>query len=327
MPDAPRREVRQLRPVRGRQDHPLVPRGRRVLDRRVRDLRHADGRVAVARHRPVAGRPRPHARRARPRHRRGVRRALRRRQHAQHPRPLPRPRSAPRVASSATATAATAEGRRSAPTVVPTTPVWCSSTRLPLGSWVKACRPEPTGDGSLTSMPSLRSSAIVSSRSSTSRARCWPWSSGTGASMRWICWSPTSSHAPPKPKSGRSERSTRAEDVDVEPSRLLDVADVDGDVVEPECTHRPDSRAGSVACGERSERARRGGRRGVLRRPRRPLLPAGCHRSAAAAAVPGRPRPRRSGTWRCSSSSTGAVRAPTARSGATRGCGPGTCRS
>ena len=30
-----------------------------------------------------------------------------------------------------------------------------------------------------------------------------------------------------------------AEDVDVEPTRLLDVVDVDGDVVEPECTHRP----------------------------------------------------------------------------------------
>ena len=35
--------------------------------------------------------------------------ALRRRQHAQHPRPLPRPRSPPRAASSGTATAATAE--------------------------------------------------------------------------------------------------------------------------------------------------------------------------------------------------------------------------
>ena len=43
---------RRLRPVRGgRADHAVVPRGRRVLDRRVRDLRRPDGRLAPPRRR------------------------------------------------------------------------------------------------------------------------------------------------------------------------------------------------------------------------------------------------------------------------------------
>ena len=56
-----------MRPLRSGADHAVVPRRRRVLDRRVRDLLRADGRVAIARHR-AAGRPaRAHARGARSR--------------------------------------------------------------------------------------------------------------------------------------------------------------------------------------------------------------------------------------------------------------------
>ena len=41
------REGRRLRPLRGGAHHAVVPRGRRVLDRRVRDLLRADGRLAL----------------------------------------------------------------------------------------------------------------------------------------------------------------------------------------------------------------------------------------------------------------------------------------
>ena len=60
-------EGRRVRPLRGGADHAVVPRGRRVLDRRVRDLLRADGRVAVARHGAAGRPPRAHARAARPR--------------------------------------------------------------------------------------------------------------------------------------------------------------------------------------------------------------------------------------------------------------------
>ena len=60
MADAPwrctSREGRRVRPLRSRADHSVVPRRRRVLDRRVRDLLRADGRVAIARHRAAARR-------------------------------------------------------------------------------------------------------------------------------------------------------------------------------------------------------------------------------------------------------------------------------
>ena len=55
---------RRLRPLRGRAHHAVVPRGRRLLDRRVRDLLRADGRVAVPRHRAAGRAPRAHARRS-----------------------------------------------------------------------------------------------------------------------------------------------------------------------------------------------------------------------------------------------------------------------
>src|SRR5947209_3120638 len=71
----------------------MVPRGRRVLDRRVRDLRHADGRLEGPRP-PTAARREGRSARAAGR---GLgpavrHRALRGRQHAPDPRPLPRPR-------------------------------------------------------------------------------------------------------------------------------------------------------------------------------------------------------------------------------------------
>ena len=51
-----------MRPLRSCAHHAVVPRGRRVLDRRVRDLLRADGRVAIARHRAAARPARAHAR-------------------------------------------------------------------------------------------------------------------------------------------------------------------------------------------------------------------------------------------------------------------------
>ena len=60
----------RLRPVRGGADHPVVPRGRPVLDRRVRDLRRADGRVEGPRPDPPdrreGGAPRAPGRRSSP---------------------------------------------------------------------------------------------------------------------------------------------------------------------------------------------------------------------------------------------------------------------
>ena len=56
---------RRLRPLRGGAHHAVVPRGRRLLDRGVRDLRGADGGVARARHRAARDRARAHAHAAR----------------------------------------------------------------------------------------------------------------------------------------------------------------------------------------------------------------------------------------------------------------------
>ena len=43
----------------------------------------------------------------------------------------------------------------------------------------------------------------------TSTGQPRPASFGTGASIRCTCWPPTSSHAPPNPKSGRSPRTVK----------------------------------------------------------------------------------------------------------------------
>ena len=63
--------------------------------------------------------------------------------------------------------------------------------------------------------------------------------SGTDASMRWICWL-----ADVEPRAAEAEVGSvgaldRAEHVDVEPPRLLDVLDVDGHVVKSERSHHP----------------------------------------------------------------------------------------
>ena len=62
-----------------------------VLGGRLRDLRHAHGRAALARHRAVPPTSTTCSA-ARHRRRQGVRRPLPRRQHAEHPRPLPHAR-------------------------------------------------------------------------------------------------------------------------------------------------------------------------------------------------------------------------------------------
>ena len=83
---------RPLRSLPGRAHHALVSRGRHLLDRRVRDLRDADGRLALPRHRAPRRAPRAHEI---PPPRGGhapLRRLLHRRPHEEHPRPLPRPR-------------------------------------------------------------------------------------------------------------------------------------------------------------------------------------------------------------------------------------------
>ncbi|HCB34022.1 MAG TPA: hypothetical protein DEP66_04150 [Acidimicrobiaceae bacterium] len=91
--EAPR-ERRPVRAVRGGTLHALVLRGRGLLGRRLRGVRHADGRLGPARHRPAGRRGRPHARPS-GRGRRGALRPRRgpdRHGDASDSRPLPRPR-------------------------------------------------------------------------------------------------------------------------------------------------------------------------------------------------------------------------------------------
>src|SRR5262245_20283660 len=83
---------RRLPALSGGADHAVVPRGRDLLDRRVRDLRHAHGRLALARHGAPGGRSRAHAPGAQGRGRPRGWRVLGSRSHAEHPRPLARPR-------------------------------------------------------------------------------------------------------------------------------------------------------------------------------------------------------------------------------------------
>ena len=145
-----------------------------MLDRRVRDLRHADGGVALARHRPDARGPRPHARRA-------------------------GPGDAPTCSTATTSTTTCA----TSPTTTTPTPgpqggffghgqrkdrsaLGLLESTVAVGSGEGPGGRSPTGGGSLTSMPSLagrdRSRRVVAERVLAVVA-------GADASMRsGLCW-------------------------------------------------------------------------------------------------------------------------------------------
>src|SRR2546425_1231810 len=74
----------------------MVPRGRDLLGRRVRDLRDPDGGLAAARRGAATRASLAHARASEGRGRAADRRALVGPAHAQHPRPLARPRASGR---------------------------------------------------------------------------------------------------------------------------------------------------------------------------------------------------------------------------------------